>query len=142
MRSRDRGVCRLPSVDEPTLTLLDRQRGQNAACIGSGIDADPVRKLLHVRADGMEMNHHEAMVALILTRPGFDDIHRRMDPTHDATWLNAHVLTEPEITALRNAGHNVTTFAYPLNPADLASAIDTIREHHPGQIIWTEAAAG
>lgn len=79
------------------------------------------------------------MIFLILTRSGFDGIRLRIEVSGDAVWLNAGVLGEAEVATLRSGGWNVTTFRDPLSPHDLDSDIETVRQHHPGQIIWVEA---
>src|SRR6266851_3692889 len=52
-------------VDQPALASLDRQRGQQARTISSGIDADPIGPLIHLIRDGMPVDDDEAMVALV-----------------------------------------------------------------------------
>src|SRR5688572_8044414 len=78
------------------------------------------------------------MVLLILTRPGFDDAVSRIDARRDAVWINAGILSDAEVRDLRAAGWDLTTFAHPLDLTDLESDLDTIREHHPGRVVWAE----
>lgn len=53
-------------------------------------------------------------------------------------WCGADTLTEEEFRAYK--GSALSRFTYPLDDADaIAGAVDTIREHHPGAIIWLEA---
>ena len=82
------------------------------------------------------------MVVLILTRLGFDDMRSRVEAARDAVWVNAGVLSPTELAELRAAGWNLTDFVHRLDAANLASDIETVREHHPNQIIWVEAASG
>ena len=82
------------------------------------------------------------MVVLILTRLGFDVMRSRINAACDAVWVNAEVLSPGEVRDLRAAGWNLTTFAHRLDVSDLASDLATIREHHPGHVIWAEAADG
>jgi hypothetical protein len=82
------------------------------------------------------------MVALILTRRGFDDMRPRLDPARDAVWVGADVLTAAEVEALRTSGINLTTFVHPLDPQRLDADIGTVRAHHPGQVLWVETEAG
>jgi hypothetical protein len=82
------------------------------------------------------------MVALILTRAGFDDMRPRMDPGRDAIWVGADVLTAAEIADLRAAGWNLTVFVHRLDPQHLDGDIGTVVEHHPGQVLWVETLAG
>jgi len=76
------------------------------------------------------------MVFLILTRKGFDDILERVDTRRDAVWVHAGVLSQQEIADLRSAGWDLTDFIKP--SSDLISDTETIREHHPAQVIWVE----
>ena len=82
------------------------------------------------------------MVALILTRRGFDDMRPRIDPARDAVWVGADVLTADEAQALRSSGINLTTFVHPLDPQRLDADVGTVMEHHPGQVLWVEAVSG
>jgi hypothetical protein len=82
------------------------------------------------------------MVALILTRVGFDDMRARIDPCRDAIWVGADVLSAMEVADLRGSGFNLTVFAHRLDPAHLDGDIGTVVEHHPGQVLWVETLAG
>ena len=78
------------------------------------------------------------MVYLILTRTGYVDLRPRFDFAKDILWVNAGVLTDEECSRLRADGCNLTTFANPLNTADLSSDVATIAEHHPNKTVWIE----
>jgi hypothetical protein len=80
------------------------------------------------------------MVFMILTRSGFDEVLPRLIRERDALWVNAGVLSEPEVARLRGAGWSLTNWTNSLN--DLTPEIDMVRLHHPEQTIWAEAAAG
>ena len=82
------------------------------------------------------------MVALILTRAGFDDMRPRIDPGRDAVWVGADVLSATEVAHLRGSGFNLTVFAHRLDPAHLDGDIGTVVEHHPGEVLWVETLAG
>jgi hypothetical protein len=82
------------------------------------------------------------MVFVILTRFGFDEIEPRVTVGGDAVWVNAGILSESEVSRLRGLGWDLTTWTNPLDPNNLASDIETVRLHHPGQVIWAEAVAG
>lgn len=58
-------------------------------------------------------------------------------------WVDAGVLTEEEMAALRSAGMLVTNFTGHARAADvheMACAVAVIQEHHPAEPIWIEAA--
>ena len=78
------------------------------------------------------------MVALILTRLGFDDMRPRIDAGRDAIWVSAGVLSAAEAAALRQSGVDLTLFNHPLDPEHLEPDVSTIVEHHPGQVLWVE----
>lgn len=78
------------------------------------------------------------MVYLILTRPGFDSARPLVKPEQDIVWVGANVLADDEVAVIRSAGWAVTTFSRVLTVTDLTEAVDTVREHHPGQSVWTE----
>ena len=65
-----------------------------------------------------------------------------MAVNRNAVWASAGVLSESEIAALRVRGWNLTTWSYPIDPNDRSADLDTVRLHHPGQVIWVEAVAG
>ncbi len=84
---------------------------------------------------------YPAMVALVLTRSGFDDMRPRIDARRDAIWVGAGVLSAAEVAELRRSGINLTVFSHPLDPERLDSDIGTVVEHHPGEVLWVETVA-
>jgi hypothetical protein len=82
------------------------------------------------------------MVAIVLTRAGFEDMRPRVDAGRDAIWVGADVLNPAEIADLRGLGFNLTVFDHRLDPEELDGDIWTVIEHHPGQILWVESLAG
>jgi hypothetical protein len=78
------------------------------------------------------------MVAVILTRAGFEDMRSRIDRDRDAIWAGADVLSTAEADHLRASGVNLTVFAHRLDPQHLAGDIGTVAEHRPGQVLWVE----
>jgi hypothetical protein len=83
---------------------------------------------------------YPAMVFMILTRSGFDELFPRLVKDRDAVWVNAGVLAESEVGELREAGWNLTKWTNP--SIDLATEIGTVQLHHPHQVVWMETAAG
>ena len=82
------------------------------------------------------------MVFVILTRSGFGEIESRVLVGHDAVWVNAGVLSRSEVAGLRDRGWDLTAWTGAVEMRDLTPALDTVRLHHPGQVIWVEAAPG
>ena len=82
------------------------------------------------------------MVALILTRPGFDDMRPRINAARDAIWVGADVLSAAEAEEVRRAGIDLTVFSHPLDRECLDADIVTVVEHHPGQVLWVETPTG
>ena len=55
-------------------------------------------------------------------------------------WLGADVLSEEEIAMLRERCYSVTVFIHKISTWEgINSAIPMIQEHHPNEVIWTEA---
>lgn len=78
------------------------------------------------------------MVFLAITSGGLAES-IRIAAEQDAVWCGADAITEVEFDAL--AINNVTRFTYALGeagPDELADAVATIEEHHPGQRVWVE----
>ena len=80
------------------------------------------------------------MVFLVLTRAGYDQLVSSTDISGATLWVNDDVLTRSELEALRKKGVNVTNFTNHVVPGtdDVARAVGTIEEHHPGQRVWIE----
>jgi len=56
-------------------------------------------------------------------------------------WISAGILSISELEALRCRGTDVTDFNYEIGLNEnevIDDAIETIREHHPGKVIWVE----
>jgi len=85
------------------------------------------------------------MVFLIFTRRGYDELASSMKATPTPLWVNPSVFSKEELRQFREAGRLITTFTQPVDPDDptaLAEAVDTIRLHHPREVIWVEYEAG
>ncbi|HTG16302.1 MAG TPA: hypothetical protein VK747_13715 [Blastocatellia bacterium] len=84
-----------------------------------------------------------AILILVLTRAGYDDLLKTLGRVPAQLWVNAGVLSESELLNLRGAGHDVTNFTNEIPAFDvsaIADAIHTVREHHPLQRLWVEYA--
>ena len=85
------------------------------------------------------------MVFLIFTRLGYDELASSMKATPTALWVNPGVFSKEELRHLREAGRQITTFTQPVgrdDPTAVADAVDTIRLHHPREVIWVEFEEG
>jgi hypothetical protein len=82
------------------------------------------------------------MIAFIPTRAGYDDLIAAAGRLPDACWVNRGVLTTEEILQARSHTqlNTFTDFVDIANASELAAALATLREHHPGESIWIEAA--
>jgi hypothetical protein len=82
------------------------------------------------------------MIFLALTRAGVES-YQALDCKADGTlWLAAGVLSDEELIALRASGVDISDFNYTIESHEvevIAGAVETIREHHPGQAVWVEA---
>jgi hypothetical protein len=85
------------------------------------------------------------MIFLVFTRRGYDELASSMKATPTPVWVNPNVFSQEELERLRQAGSDISRFTEPIDrndTAELAYAIDTIRLHHPGEIVWVEFEAG
>jgi hypothetical protein len=80
------------------------------------------------------------MVFLAITRAGFE-AHVALGSSAGPLWVSAEVLSESELAALRKSGVEVSDFNYKIEPHEnevIAGAVETIKEHHPRQVVWVE----
>jgi hypothetical protein len=81
------------------------------------------------------------MVLLILTGSGMDDALEAALVAKAPVWLNAGLLGSAEVTQLRARGLDLTTMAFrtdPLDREEVEDVVNTVREHHPGQMLFVE----
>jgi len=82
------------------------------------------------------------MVYLVLSRQGYDQLIAASGSPPSPLWVSGGVLSETELSDLRDSGLDVTDFHGRIDPADLeevAEAVDTIRLHHPDRAVWVES---
>jgi len=85
------------------------------------------------------------LVFLIFTRPGYDELVSSMKAPPAHVWVNPDVFSQDELERLRQAGVDISSFTRPVDrndPEAISGAVDTIRLHHPGEIIWVELEPG
>jgi hypothetical protein len=85
------------------------------------------------------------VVYFTLTRSGYEDLVSTLGHAPSPLWVNNGVLSPQEIKSLYERGVDITNFTIDVNPEDqsaVAQAIETVREHHPGQTVWVEYVAG
>lgn len=78
------------------------------------------------------------MVFFVISREAFKS-YGSLGRTGAPVWVSAGVLTDEELASLRDQNIDVSDFNYSLEPGDSAgiqAAMETIREHHPGQTVW------
>lgn len=76
------------------------------------------------------------MVHFVTSRHGFDHLFASVDWPPTTLWVAAGVLKPSELANLRGSGLAVTALDRtidPLEPAAVEDALETIREHHPGE---------
>lgn len=82
------------------------------------------------------------MVFLAITPNGLKDALREAASSGTSVWCGAGAVSEEDFDARKVPG--LTRFDYSLEDRDplvLADALDTIEQHHPGEVVWVEAAA-
>lgn len=85
------------------------------------------------------------MIYFATSRQSYDQLATSSAWPPAALWVSFGVLTPSELTELRAKGLNVTDFTNPINPSDtsemaMADALETIREHHPGEAVWIDGS--
>jgi hypothetical protein len=81
------------------------------------------------------------MVFLAVTRSGYE-AYRALGRSADALWVGAGVLSDKELASLRRSGVDVSDFNYEIELHEsevIAGAVDTIKEHHPGEVLWIQS---
>ncbi|RZJ27883.1 MAG: hypothetical protein EON85_10265 [Brevundimonas sp.] len=84
------------------------------------------------------------MIYFVHSRQSFDQLVASTAWPPSALWVSLGVLERAELEALRISGIAVTDLNKAIDPNDataLADVIDTIREHHPGQVLWLDGSA-
>lgn len=84
------------------------------------------------------------MVFFVLTRAGYDELVSLLGNAPSPLWVNLGVLTDLELTQLRQRGCEVTNFTRHIESGDNSAievALATVREHHVGHRVWVEYAA-
>lgn len=82
------------------------------------------------------------MVFLAITPNGLKDALREAARSGTTVWCGAGAVSERDFDALKVPG--LARLDYPIeerDPLALAVALDTIDQHHPGEVVWVEAAA-
>ena len=81
------------------------------------------------------------MVFLAISRKGYES-YRALAHAIGALWVAADVLSDNELAELRGAGVDVSDFSYTIGSQEtevIAGAVETIKEHHPGEVLWVES---
>jgi len=81
------------------------------------------------------------LVLFVLTKQGFAELLDFARGGEAALWVNQGVLEDSELVRLRTEGFNLTDFTYWYDSADeseIQDAVETIREHHPGEALYVE----
>jgi len=81
------------------------------------------------------------LVFFALTKQGLVEMLNLARGSKTAIWMNPGLLDEPDIKRLRAEGFDLTDFVHwiePVNEVAVAGAVEIIREHHPGQVLYIE----
>ena len=84
------------------------------------------------------------MIYFVHSRQSYDQLIASAAWPPSALWVSLGVLERSELEALRIGGITVTDFNKAIDTNDaaaLANVIDTIREHHPGQVVWVDGSS-
>ena len=81
------------------------------------------------------------MAYLVLTAAAAQEALKLAGRSRCAVWINCDALSSEEVERARAEGLNISRFTYSIDSSDLesvADAVETIREHYPGEVIWVE----
>jgi hypothetical protein len=81
------------------------------------------------------------VVFFVISRTGFEDYLIVKEKLAAPLWISAGVISQAELELLRNSGADVTDFNYAIDPNEnevIDNAIETIKEHHSGEVIWVQ----
>jgi len=81
------------------------------------------------------------MIIFLLSKEGFKELENIIHTGKYPVWVGGGVLTDVEISTVREKGVDLTTFSYLINLTDdkaIKEALATIAEHHPGERVWLE----
>jgi hypothetical protein len=77
-------------------------------------------------------------IYLAITKSGLEKALQAGVKTGATVWCGANTMSEGEFES--HSGSALSRFTYPIDDeGDLAEALATIKEHHPGAVIWVEA---
>ena len=79
------------------------------------------------------------MIFLVLTTEGLKEALAFSSQNNCAIWCTSSAITKNEFNTMKN--QNLTRFSYSFTVFEsevLSGALETIREHHPGEHIWIE----
>lgn len=82
-----------------------------------------------------------SLVLFALTKQGSVEIFDLALGRRTVIWINHGILDASELALLRDEGFDLTDFTSWIDPSDdvsIQSAVDTIREHHPGHVLYVE----
>ena len=89
------------------------------------------------------MSVRPQMIYFATSRQSYDQLAASSVWPPAVLWVSLGVLDSSELADLRAKGLAVTDFTNPINSNDLVAmtgALDTIREHHPGQAVWVDGS--
>ena len=83
------------------------------------------------------------MIYFVCSRQSYEQLAGSPAWPPSALWVTPGVLEPSSLAELRASGMVVTNFTTSINSGDLvalAEAVDTIRQHHPGQAVWVDGS--
>jgi hypothetical protein len=89
----------------------------------------------------LSLEKERAMVILVLTKHGFQEIEAILKNPNIKCWINQHILTKDEITEYKNKGIHITDFVYDIDSnseEQINNALELLHEHHPGEVVFVE----
>ncbi len=81
------------------------------------------------------------MVFLAVTEQGLHEALKFSETTKVEIWCGSDAISTSDFE--KHVGGGISRFTYPLaneGPDVISGAVETIKDHHPGQVVWVESA--
>jgi hypothetical protein len=89
----------------------------------------------------LSLEKERAMVILVLTKHGFQEIEAILGNPNVKCWINQHILSKDKIAEYKSKGIHITDFVYDIDSnseEQINNALELLHEHHPGEVVFVE----
>jgi hypothetical protein len=115
-----------------------RRNSKKSTQISNPVEVPAFTQLVFNASDTGKIGIRMEAIYLAITKNGLEKAMQAGIETGATFWCGADTLSEAEFES--HTGSALSRFAYSIDDEqDLEGALETIREHHPGAVIWVEA---